>query len=255
MLSAPDRRHLEEQGWLALPGLMSPDLLDAFRRRIDELFVAEGHAAGSEFKQEPGALRLANLVNKGRVFEDVILTGQVLECMSQVLGPRFKLSSLNARSANPHTEDGQPLHADSGAVADESGYYVCNSVWMLDDFTPDNGATRIVPGSHRWRRLPHPEFFEAHPEEQLVLGRAGDVVVMNAHMWHGGTANRTGNPRRAMHAYYTRFDQPQQQYQKRWLSPEVQSRLTPEARRILALDDPLNDQLSAAGEAKSGFMK
>ena len=50
---------------------------------------------------------------------------------------------------------------------------------------------------------------------------AGDVVVMNAHMWHGGTANRTGHPRRAMHVYYTRWDQPQQQYQKRLLSAEV----------------------------------
>jgi len=164
-------------------------------------------------------------------------------------------SSLNARSASPHTEDGQPLHADSGAIADDTGYYVCNSVWMLDDFTPENGATRIVPGSHRWRRLPRPDFFDRHPEERLVLGNAGDVVVMNAHMWHGGTANRTAVPRRAMHVYYTRFDQPQQQYQKRWVSAEVQSRLSPEARRILALDDPLNDRLSAAGEAKSGFMK
>jgi ectoine hydroxylase-related dioxygenase (phytanoyl-CoA dioxygenase family) len=126
---------------------------------------------------------------------------------------------------------------------------------MLDDFTAENGATRMVPGSHLWRTLPHPGFFEPHPEEQLVLGRAGDVVVMNAHMWHGGTANRTDRPRRAMHVYYTRWDQPQQQYQKRCLSPEVQSRLSPEARRILALDDPLNDELSSTGAGKSGFMK
>ena len=78
---------------------------------------------------------------------------------------------------------------------------------------------------------------------------------MNAHMWHGGTANRTAAPRRAMHAYYTRCDQPQQQYQKRWLSAAVQSRLSPAARHILALDDSLNDELSATGSGKSGFMK
>ena len=255
MLSAAGRVHLDEQGWLALPGLMSADLLAALRTRIDELFAEEGDRAGSEFKQEPGARRLANLVNKGRVFEDVILTAPVLECMAHVLGPRFKLSSLNARSANPHTADGQPLHADSGAIADEIGYFVCNSVWLLDDFTTENGATRMVPGSHRWRRLPHADFYEPHPEEQLVLGHAGDVVVMNAHMWHGGTANRTAAPRRAVHVYYTRYDQPQQQYQKRWLSADVQSRLSPEARHILALDDRLNDELSATGSGKSGFMK
>jgi ectoine hydroxylase-related dioxygenase (phytanoyl-CoA dioxygenase family) len=250
-----DLAQLDEQGWIALPGLMPPAQLEALRARVDELFDEEGDRAGSEFKQEPGARRLANLVNKGRVFEEAIVNAAVLECMARVLGPQFKLSSLNARTANPHTVDGQPLHADSGAIADETGYLVCNSIWMLDDFTPENGATRMVPGSHRWRKLPSPNFYGPHPEEQLVLGRAGDVVVMNAHMWHGGTANRTDRPRRAIHAYYTRFDQPQQQYQRRWLSPEVQARLSAEARRILALDDTLNDELSSVGSGKSGFMK
>ncbi|MCU1235276.1 MAG: Phytanoyl-CoA dioxygenase, partial [Candidatus Solibacter sp.] len=217
MLSESERRQLDEQGYLVLPGLMTPEQLAALRRRVDELFVEEGANAGGEFKQEPGARRLANLVNKGRVFEEAIMTPRVLECMAHVLGPRFKLSSVNVRSTDPHSEADQPLHADSGAIADELGYSVCNSVWMLDDFTPENGATRFVAGSHLWRRLPEAGYYAAHPDQQLVLGKAGDVVVMNAHMWHGGTANRTPAPRRAMHVYYTRFDQPQQQYQKRWL--------------------------------------
>jgi ectoine hydroxylase-related dioxygenase (phytanoyl-CoA dioxygenase family) len=250
-----DRKQLDEQGYLVLPGLMSPDLLDRVRRRVDELFEEEGAAAGAEFKTEPGARRLANCVNKGRVFEEVILTPEVLEAMAHVLGPEFKLSSLNVRSADPHSPCDQPLHADSAAIADERGYWVCNSVWMLDDFTEDNGATRMAPGSHRWNRLPPPEMYDPHPQQQLVLGTAGDVVVMNAHMWHGGTANRTGAPRRAMHVYYTRSDKPQQQWQKKWLSPEVQARLSPDARRILALDDPRNDELCAAGSGVSGFMK
>src|SRR5581483_10961072 len=96
-----DRRQLDEQGYLVLPGLMPPELLDRLRRRIDELFEEEGAQAGAEFKTEPGARRLANLVNKGPVFEEVILNAAVLDAMAQVLGPRFKLSSLNARSANP----------------------------------------------------------------------------------------------------------------------------------------------------------
>jgi ectoine hydroxylase-related dioxygenase (phytanoyl-CoA dioxygenase family) len=254
VLTDADRRQLDEEGYLVLPGLMPPELLEALRRRIEELFAEEGARAGAEFKQEPEAKRLANLVDKSPIFEEVILTSRVVECMAHILGPRFKLSSLNARSTNPHSAMGQPLHADSGAVADE-GYFVANSVWLLDDFTPENGATRFVPGSHRWRRLPEPDFYRAHPDERFVLGKAGDVVVMNAHMWHGGTANRTGAPRRAMHAYYTRYDQPQQQYQKRWLSAAVQSRLSPAARGILALDDALNDELSATGSGKSGFMK
>ena len=112
--------------------------------------------------------------------------------MAQVLGPRFKLSSLNVRSADPYGDCGQPRHADSGAIADEAGYWVCNSVWMLDDFTTENGATRMVPGSHRWGRMPPPGLVRAPAREEIVTGKAGTVVVMNAHMWHGGTANRTG---------------------------------------------------------------
>ncbi|HUB31522.1 MAG TPA: phytanoyl-CoA dioxygenase family protein [Bryobacteraceae bacterium] len=250
-----DRRQLDEQGYLILPGMMTPALLEALRRRMDGLLAEEGERAGAEFKNEPGARRLANLVNKGEIFQRIMLMPEVLEAVACVLGPKFKLSSLNARSADPHGESAQPLHADSGAIADEQGYWVCNSVWMLDDFTPENGATRMVPGSHRWRRLPPPEMYGAHPAEQLVTGPAGAVAIMNAHMWHGGTANRTSQPRRALHVYYTRWDKPQQQWQKKWLSPEVQRRLPPEARRILALDDPLNDALCATGSGVSGFMK
>ena len=254
-MTVADRRQLDEQGYLILPGMMTPALLEALRRRMDGLLAEEGERAGAEFKNEPGARRLANLVNKGEIFQRLMLMPEVLEAVACVLGPKFKLSSLNARSADPHGESAQPLHADSGAIADEQGYWVCNSVWMLDDFTPENGATRMVPGSHRWRRLPPPEMYGAHPAEQLVTGPAGAVAIMNAHMWHGGTANRTSQPRRALHVYYTRWDKPQQQWQKKWLSPEVQRRLPPEARRILALDDPLNDALCATGSGVSGFMK
>jgi ectoine hydroxylase-related dioxygenase (phytanoyl-CoA dioxygenase family) len=74
-------------------------------------------------------------------------------------------------------------------------------------------------------------------------------------MWHGGTANRTPRERRAVHAFYCRWDKPQQQYQKALLSSDVQAELTPELRRLLALDDPLNDRLCAVGAGASGFMK
>ncbi len=237
---------------------MDEPLLDQVRRRVEELFAQEGEQAGGEFKQEPHSRRLANLVDKGEVFERVIETPRILDCMEHVLGPRFKLSSLNVRSADPDNGWSQPLHADSGAVADERGYWVCNSVWMLDDFTADNGAIRMVPGSQRWGMPPEKvlaDLYAPHPQEILLTGRAGTVVVMNAHMWHGGTANRTAAHRRAMHVYYTRWDKPQQQYQKRLLRTEVQSRLSASARRLLALDDLLNDELSSQISGMSGFLK
>ena len=153
MLDEAQRSRLDEAGFVVLEDVMSRELLEALRQRVAALYELEADRAGAEFKQEPGCLRLANLVDKGAVFETVIAQPRVLACVRQVLGPAMKLSSLNARTALPGSAS-QPLHADMGAIADEEGYWVCNSVWMLDDFTPDNGALRVVPGSHSWRRLP-----------------------------------------------------------------------------------------------------
>ena len=253
-----EKQGLDEVGYLILEHFMSAELLDLVGRRVEELFAEEGDRAGTEFKQEPQSRRLANLVNKGEVFERVIVMPRVLECVAHVLGPEFKLSSLNVRSANPHSDWVQPLHADVGAIPDEKGYWVCNTVWILDDFTTENGAIRVVPGSHRWRRLPQQVLEDPsaeHPDEVLLTGNAGTVIVMNAHMWHGGTANRTSRHRRAMHAFYTRWDKPQQQYQKKLLRPETQQRLSPELRKLLALDDSLNDRLSSETTGQSGFLK
>src|SRR5215475_4712301 len=108
MLSDCDQRQLDDRGFLALPGLMGPALLAEVRARVEELFREEGERAGSEFKQEANARRLANLVDKGEVFERVILTARVLECIGHVLGPEFKLSSLNVRSADPLGDCAQP---------------------------------------------------------------------------------------------------------------------------------------------------
>jgi ectoine hydroxylase-related dioxygenase (phytanoyl-CoA dioxygenase family) len=257
-VTAAEKDQLDHEGYLALEDFMSDAMLEALRRRVDELFAEEGCRAGSEFKQEQQTRRLANLVDKGEVFEQAIAMPDLLERVAHVLGPEFKLSSLNVRSANPHSDWVQPLHADAGAVADEQGYWVCNSVWMLDDFTTENGAIRMVPGSHRWRRLPQDSLADPaapHPDEVLLTGRAGTVVVMNAHMWHGATDNRTAAHRRAMHAFYTRWDKPQQQYQKILIRPEKQQRFSPQLRKLLALDDPLNDRISSRQGGRSGFLK
>jgi ectoine hydroxylase-related dioxygenase (phytanoyl-CoA dioxygenase family) len=257
-LSAIERQHLDEDGYLILEDFMDASLLARLRDGVGELFQAEGEAAGREFKLEPGCRRLANLVDKGDVFREVIVWPPLLEYVRHVLGPSIKLSSLHARLVNPHGVAGQPLHADMSAVADERGPWVCNTLWMLDDFRLDNGALRVVPGSHRFRRLPAEVLADPladHPNQALVTGRAGSVVILNAHTWHAGTANRSDRPRTALHAFYCRCDKPQQQYQKRLLRPQVQESLSAELRELLALDDPANDQLSAEIAVRSGVLK
>ena len=257
-MTAREQECLDRDGFLILEGFMSPDFLEALRNRVDELFDREGENAGAEFKREEQTRRLANLVDKGEIFERAVSLPAIVERVRHVLGPRIKLSSLNVRSANPHSTWVQPLHCDMGAIPDQQGNWVCNTVWMLDDFTTENGALRAVPGSHRWGTLPLQALADPlapHPDEVLVTGKAGTVVVMNAHMWHGGTANHTARPRCAMHGFYARWDKPQQQYQKQLLRPEVQQRLSQSLRELLALDDPLNDELSSAERQVSGFMK
>jgi ectoine hydroxylase-related dioxygenase (phytanoyl-CoA dioxygenase family) len=257
-MTGDERDQLDRDGYVVLRHFIGADLLQELRTRIGELFAEEGERAGHEFKTEAHARRLANLVDKGEVFRRAIVLPGLLEYIRCVLGPAIKLSSLNARSADPHSDVGQPLHVDMAAIPDDKGYWVCNTIWMLDDFTPDNGATRMIPGSHRWGTKPQDVLDDptaSHPQEVLLTGEAGSIAVMNAHMWHGGTANRTAAPRLAMHAFYCRRDKPQQQYQTRLLRPGVQAGLSREVRQMLALDDPLNDELSSIETVRSGFMK
>lgn len=252
------KSELATAGYTVLENYMGAEMLERMRRRVDELFAQEGAQAGAEFRTEENARRLANLVDKGEIFREAIQRREVLDLVESVLGPEFKLSSLNVRSANPRSASQQPFHVDMGLLPDEKGCSVCNCIWMLDDFTEENGALRAIPGSHRWARIPQQALsdpYARHPEEVLVTGSAGTVVVMNAHLWHGGTANRTDRERRALHSFFCRRDIPQQQYQKRLLRPETQAALTGDLRRMLALDDQWNDELSAAGSGRSGFMK
>ena len=256
--SSIQQRELAEAGFLVLPDFMSSELLDRLRERVDQLLTLEADQAGSEFKQEPGCRRLANLIEKGTVFRELLVEPRILDLVSCVLGRQFKLSSMNARSANPHGNRRQPLHCDMNAVPDEAGYWVCNTVWMLDDFTDQNGPIRAVPGSHRSGQLPQEtvsDLSAPHPQEMLLTGSAGTVIVMNAHLWHGGIENQTAYPRRAVHGFFCRRDKPQQQYQRGLLSPETQTMLTSPMRQLLALDDVMNDELSADVPVRSGFLK
>jgi hypothetical protein len=115
-----------------------------------------------------------------------------------------------------------------------------------------------VPNSHRGGQLPRQALADPlsdHPEQVLVTGRTGTVVVLNAHAWHAGTAHRAGRPPAAPDAFSCRRDRPRLQDQKRLLRPEVQRSLPPELRELLALDDPLNDRHSATAAVRSGFLK
>ncbi|MBZ0290160.1 MAG: phytanoyl-CoA dioxygenase family protein [Anaerolineae bacterium] len=229
---------LDRDGYLPLFNVLTPEQVRQFGARLDELTRLEGDKAGLEVHQEAGTDRLSDLVNKDPMFELCFTHPRVLAAVAHVLGGEFKLSSLNSRASLPG-QGLQALHADWGSPVVPGDYFACNSIWLLDDFTEENGATRVVPGSHRSGKVPKDDMAnpaDPHPNEKLLLAPAGTVVVFNSHTWHGGTLNRSPNRRRAMHCYFCRRDQKQQLDQRKYIRPETYARLNEAARYILDVE-------------------
>jgi len=236
------QQQLERDGYIVLRGVLSSDQIDQLIARLEELWTEEGGQAGTENYIEPNARRLANLVNKGDLFRSLFTHPLILDAVRAVIGPRIRLSMLNARAVPPRSDPQMPFHtdADHGARPDASSYFVCTAIWMLDDFTRRNGATRVVPGSHRASRPPKEAMADTrapHPDEITVEGKAGDVLVFNGHCWHTGGANTTDFPRRAILVHYIRADHPQRLVQKHAVAPDIQARMSRLEQEILGLND------------------
>lgn len=239
-LSPAQRRQLDERGYTILEDVMDPGWLAALRAAFEAVCEAEGDQAGREVAQVTGVRRLADLVNKGDVFDEVYLQPRLLAAVGHVLRRPFKLHSLNGHDPLPgHGQQG--LHADWGGDRGMGNYHVVNSMWMLDDVTPDNGATRIVPGSHHFEEkvadaLDDP--MAPHPDEVYLTGKAGSVGVFNGNAWHGCTMNRTTDrSRRLLHCAFIAREHAQQTDQRAFLQPEAAARLSPLARYILDVED------------------
>ncbi|GAB4457096.1 MAG: hypothetical protein OHK0029_16210 [Armatimonadaceae bacterium] len=234
-LTAEEKAQLDRDGYLPLYDMLTPEQVAAFNTRLSELLAEEGTEAGKEVHQEAGADRLSDLVNKSPLFHICFTHPRLLAGIAHVLGGDLKLSSLNFRAALPG-HGLQALHADWGEAVSPDNYQVCNSIWLLDDFTEENGATRVVPGSNRSGKMPQQVMenpADPHPDQVLLTAPAGTVVIFNSHTWHGGTLNRTDKPRRAMHSYFTRRHQWQQLDQKKYLRPETREHLSEAAQVIL----------------------
>ncbi len=241
-LSNKEKTFLDQNGYLVLGQLLSANTLDQVRNRLQQLMVTEADRAGSELLEskhirhprEEGVDRLADLVNKGEIFDIFYTHPKLLAAINHVLGPEFKLSALNYR-ASLKGHGLQKLHVDWHQAVPPGAYQVCNSIWLLDDFSAANGATRLVPGTNRSGVLPQDileDPYAPHPNEILLEAPAGMVVIFNSHTWHGGTVNHTDKPRRAIHSYFCQRDQPQQVDQKKYILQDTLNRIN-EATRIL----------------------
>lgn len=237
-LSVEQNLQLKHKGFVLFRSLLTSEDVEELINHLERLWSLEGEDAGQENYIEAGVRRLANLANKGELLRSVFAHPLILETAESVMGPDFHLSMLNARDVPPGTGANMPFHADTDYDdrPDLTGYRAFTAVWMLDDFTVQNGATRLVPGSHRSSLLPKESVhdpYAPHPEEVSVEGAAGDVLVFNGHCWHTGGANQTDQPRRAILAHYLRADVPLGLKRRQHLSADYAATLTDRERKLL----------------------
>src|SRR5258706_3932273 len=126
-LSQEEKDKLDQDGFLPLPNILSPQQINQLTKRTDELSAIEGQDAGKEVHQEAGATRLSDLVNKDPLFEICFTHPRVLAAINHVLGGDLRLSSLNYRSALPGSGL-QGLHQDWASPTIPGDYWVCNSI-------------------------------------------------------------------------------------------------------------------------------
>jgi ectoine hydroxylase-related dioxygenase (phytanoyl-CoA dioxygenase family) len=180
---------IAEQGYTVVPDAIEPRLVDRLNAALTDIERRCKVVPGRNSFEGHHTIRIYNLLARADVFAEVPVHRRVLPIVEGVLDEGCLVSSLSSISIDPG-ERAQPLHADDTllGVARPHAALVCNSMWALTDFTEANGATRVVPGSHR---LPDkPDYGAEYPSVPAEM-RRGSVLIWHGSLWHGGGANRS----------------------------------------------------------------
>lgn len=219
-------------GFVVIPGPVAGERLAQFVRAYDS---AVAGASPDDVSVGSTTTRVHGLVNRGPELDELYLYRPILEACGRVIGRPFKLSSMLARTVRPHSQ-AQPLHVDFRQ--DEDGWPMVGFIFMVDDFRMDNGATRFVPGSHKWPTIPS-EVMEdpasGHERQAAACGAAGSVILYNGSVWHGHTANRSDQPRRSVQGAYIRREARSWFDETAAIPTQTRTRIGPLARYLLAV--------------------
>lgn len=230
-------KDLDEEGYCLLACPVPEAEFQALRDHLHRL-AAQERASEAGYVYDGGNQRVFSLLNKGEVYERNVQDPSVLQLMEGLLGYSFLLSSTHANIAGP---GGAPMHihADQTFARPPWPQYalVANSMWMLDDFTAENGATRLVPRSHLLGREPDYSAGEGNVETLPACAPAGSVLIFDGRLWHQTGANRTDEPRHGILNYYCRGYVRQQQNFFTGLAPHVPERATPVMKRLLGFEN------------------
>ena len=219
---------LQERGFVVIPGPVRPDVL------ANAYTAAVASATSDDIRIGSTSTKVNDFVNRGAVFDSLYIFPPLLEACCRVIGRSFKLSSLHSRTLRPGSP-AQELHVD--VRRESADWPLLGFILMVDEFRPDNGATRFVPGSHRWSSTrddildPRAE----HDGQVLACGEAGSLLIFNGSTWHGHTANMSSGPRRSLQgAFIPREGCAGTDFAAR-MQPETRARLGSVAQYVLVL--------------------
>lgn len=225
----PHIDEIMERGFSVIPDVLKAEDLDFLRANMDAVYASYDPEKDT-FGRVEGYNFVANLVNKHLFFHTLFLRPPVYDIAKHFLGDDCILASMN--SLEPLKGQGnQGLHRE--APTSLTVVSAMNSMWVVDGMDRSNGATRVLPGSHK-------ADIKADADETGVIqaeAPAGAVVLINAALVHGASANHSGARRRILHVYYTRRENRQHTDFGKYLSEETKAALSPLSRRVLKLDE------------------
>jgi hypothetical protein len=223
---------LHARGFVVLPDVVPAERLAPLS---DAYNTALASATGDDIRIGSTSTRVSDFVNRGAAFDDLYLFPVVLDACREIIGGPFKLSSLTGRSLRQGSA-GQELHVD--VPRESADWPLVGFIVMIDAFRPDNGATRFVPGSHRWPWTPEETMSDTrgdHDDQVLACGAAGSLLVFDGSVWHGHTANTSNLPRRSIQgAFIPRSGKAATDFGAR-MSADTRARLSPLAHELLSL--------------------
>jgi ectoine hydroxylase-related dioxygenase (phytanoyl-CoA dioxygenase family) len=210
--------------------------------------------------------RVWNLLNKGDIFVEMVQREPIVSIIRAFLGDEFILGSIAANRLLPGGP-GQELHVDypywdlykrSSFPTRLNASFPLNAqaTILLDDFTEENGATAIVPGSQRYARYPDDPGTVPTSAERMT-GRAGDVALFFGLAWHCGMPNHSDADRTGiLIQYLPKFVKPMED-QVRGTRQEIIDTASPLLRQLLGLDYPYPQLLdeAAAGNAEGRYAR
>jgi len=221
---------IADDGYTIVEGAIDAELVDALGDDLLRLERELGVAPASNAFEGTRTIRIYNLLVHGELYERIPVHENVLPVVERVLDRGCLVSSLSSIGIDPG-ETAQPIHADDQLIPIAKPHVatVCNSMWALTDFTEANGATRIIPGSHRADRSPD---FGSHYGSIAAEMPKGSVLIWHGSLWHGGGANTTDARRVGVAMNYCAGWIRQQENQQLGIPREIAARFSPRLREL-----------------------